>query len=135
MPVKFIKGNLENLPKEIVDLKFDKIYCSEVLEHVENPIKVLKEIKKIAKPRSIIVVSIPNEKLINKIKSILQRLKIFNLFFPKISQKMDDEWHLHFFDLDKLKKMVKGDYLIEGIRGIPYGWLLLRYVVKMKVKE
>jgi 2-polyprenyl-3-methyl-5-hydroxy-6-metoxy-1,4-benzoquinol methylase len=133
-PVKFIKGNIENLPDQIVKVKFDKIYCSEVLEHLENPTKVLREIKKIAKEDSVVVISIPNEKLINKIKNILQKLRIFTLLFPKISQKMDDEWHLHSFDLDKLKQMVSQDYLIQEVRGIPYNFLPLRYVVKLRVR-
>ena len=135
LPVTLIKGNAENLPEKVTDKKFDKIYCSEVLEHVENPNKVLKEIKKIAKKKSIIVISIPNEKLIDKIKNILQKLKIFNLFFPNIPEKMKDEWHLHSFDLDKLKKMVSQDYIIKNIQGIPYGFLPLRYVVKLKIKH
>ncbi|MBU2473099.1 class I SAM-dependent methyltransferase [Patescibacteria group bacterium] len=135
VPVKFIKANIEEFSKKIIDLKFDKIYCSEVLEHVENPDIVLKQIKKISKKDSIIVVSIPNEKLINKIKMILQKLRLFTLFFPNISKKMDDEWHLHSFDLSKLKEIINQDYIIEKIKRIPYGFLPLRYVVKLKIKN
>jgi len=135
VPVKFVRSNIENLPKEITDFKFDKIYCSEVLEHLETPQNALKEIKKIAKKDSIIVISIPNEKLINKIKKILQKLKIFDLFFPNISKKMDDEWHLYSFDLAKLEKMLKYDYIIEKTKGIPFGILPLRYVIKAKINE
>lgn len=135
VPVKFVKANIEELPKKITDSKFDKIYCSEVLEHVENPDKVLGQIKRIAKKDSIVVVSVPNEKLINKIKMILQKLRLFALFFPNISKKMDDEWHLHSFDLDKLKKMTKNDYVIKKVKGIPFNFLPLRYVVKLKLKK
>ncbi len=134
LPTRFIKGNVENLPEEVINCKFDKIYCSEVLEHVKNPINVLKEIKKISKNSSIIVISIPNEKLINNIKIILQKLKLFTLFFPNISKKMDDEWHLHSFNLGKLRIIVDQDYIIKNIQGIPYNWLPLRYVAKLKLK-
>jgi len=135
LPVEFIKGNAENLPEEIASNRFDKIYCSEVLEHVEHPDKVLEEMKKIAKSESIIVVSVPNEKLINQIKSFLQKIKVFNFLFPNISQKMDDEWHLHCFDLKKIKQLVEQDYLIKKIKGIPYNWLPIRYVIKIMVKS
>ena len=134
VPVRFIKGNLESLPEEVINSKFDKIYCSEVLEHVENPARVLKEMRKIAKANSVIVVSIPNEKLINRIKIILQKMGIFNFLFSSISKKMDDEWHLHCFDLKKLKEMIDRDYFIRDVQGIPYDWLPLRYVVKLDVK-
>lgn len=134
LPVRFIKGDVENLPEEVNNCKFDKIYCSEVLEHVKNPANVLKEIKKISKNNSIIVISIPNEKLINKIKGILQKMRIFNLFFPSISKKMDDEWHLHSFDLKKLKSLIFNDYAIEKVKGVPYNFIPLRYVVKLRLK-
>jgi len=135
VPVEFVKANLEKLPAEITNSKFDKIYCSEVLEHVENPGKVLAEIKKIAKKDSVIVVSIPNETLINKIKRILQKLKLFNLFFSGISPKMNNEWHLHLFNLAKLKEILKENCVIDKAAGIPFRFLPLRYVVKLKLKK
>lgn len=135
LPARFVQGNAENLPEEIVNNKFDKIYCSEVLEHVENPARVFGEIKKIAKNDSIIVVSIPNEKLINRIKGVLQKMKIFNFLFPNISKKMDDEWHLHCFDFEKIKGLIFNDYVIEKVKGIPYGFMPIRYVVKLKLKN
>ncbi|MBU2579476.1 class I SAM-dependent methyltransferase [Candidatus Parcubacteria bacterium] len=132
--IRFINGNAENLPIKISRNKYDKIICSEVLEHVENPVKVLKEIKKISKNNSIIVISAPNEKLINRIKVVLQRMKIFNFLFPNISKKMDDEWHLHSFDLKKIKNLIFDDYTIEKVRGIPYNFIPIRYVFKLKLK-
>lgn len=134
LPVKLIRADVENLPKEVIETKFDKIYCSEVLEHVQRPEKVLSQIKKIAKEQSIIIVSIPNEKLINRIKGFLQKIKIFNFLFPDISKKMDDEWHLHHFDLGKLKELVSHDYIIKETKGIPYFWLPIRYVIKMEIR-
>jgi len=133
--IRFVGGNAEDLPEEIGRDKYDKIFCSEVLEHVERPDRVLAEMSKIAKENSVVVVSIPNEGLINKIKGVLQSLRIFNLFFPKISRKMDDEWHLHSFDLDKLEQLVVDDYLIIKVQGIPYNFLPLRYVVRLKLKN
>ncbi len=133
--VKFIKGDIENLPESVAENKFDKIYCSEVLEHVQNPPKALLEIKKITKKNSIIVVSVPNEELINKIKRGLQKIKIFNLLFPGLSKKMDDEWHLHSFDLRKLSHLTEDKFITEKVKGIPYNWLPIRYIVKLRVKN
>jgi len=135
LPVNFVKVNIENLSEKIVEEKFDKIYCSEVLEHVQNPEKVLSEIKKIAKKKSIIVISIPNEKLINQIKGVLQKMKIFNFLFPSISKKMDDEWHLHSFDLKKVKDLICNDYIIKKVKGIPYNFMPIRYVIKLNLKN
>lgn len=133
--IRFVKGDASDLPEEIKKDSYDKIFVSEVLEHVERPAKVFGQISEVAKDDSIIVVSIPNEKLINKIKSILQKLKLFDLFFSNLSRKMDDEWHLHSFDLDKLKDLVKDKFVIREVQGIPYNFLPLRYVVKMRLKN
>ncbi|MBU1255528.1 MAG: class I SAM-dependent methyltransferase [Patescibacteria group bacterium] len=134
LPVKLIKANVENLPGKVKEKNFDKIYCSEVLEHVQNPERVLAQIKGISKKTSIIVISVPNEELINQIKNFLQKVRVFNFLFPNISKKMDDEWHLNNFDLNKLRKLVSQDYIIQKIKGIPYNWLPLRYIVKMIIK-
>jgi len=131
----FVLGNIESLPEEIKKNQYNKIICSEVLEHVENPTKVLEEIKKIAREDSVIVISIPNEKLINKFKKILQKLELFNLLFSNLSKKMDEEWHLHSLDLIKLGGLIGDSYIIEKIKRIPFRFLPLRYVVKLKLKN
>lgn len=41
------------------DDSFDKIICSEVLEHVENYTGVLQEIKRVLKPNGILAISVP----------------------------------------------------------------------------
>jgi len=132
--VKFVAGNAEELPDEIIKNRYDKIICSEVIEHVENPDKVLTEIRRLAKKDSAVVISVPNENLIDGVKKILQGLRIFNWLFPKFPQKMTEEWHLHSFGLEKIKKLVARDYSVERIKGVPFGWLPLRYVIKMKLK-
>lgn len=42
------------------DEKFDGVYCSHVLEHIENPDKMLSEIKRVLKKEGIIVLCVPN---------------------------------------------------------------------------
>jgi len=42
------------------ELVFEKILCFEVLEHLESPIKALKEFKRILKEDGEIIVSVPN---------------------------------------------------------------------------
>jgi len=128
-----IKGNIEELPQTVRNQKFDKIICSEVLEHVQNPGKVIDEILKIANEKSVIVISIPNEKLINRLKGIFLRLRIFFNLFPNSSKKMDEEWHLHSFDLNLLEKFTKGKLKIKEIKAVPFWFLPIRYVVKFEI--
>mgnify|MGYP001558099494 CR=1 FL=1 len=111
---------------------FDGVLCTEVLEHVENPELVLDEIHRVAKPQARIALSIPNENLINRLKRWIFRLKI-NRFLSggqyQIPEQMNDEWHLHVFDLKDLTQMLTRKFLIKKIKPIPFAVLPLRYVI------
>ena len=56
--IKFIAGDLHKMPFK--DNLFDKAVASEVLEHVGNDVKVLKEIYRILKPNGVLVTSVPS---------------------------------------------------------------------------
>ena len=50
-------GDIHKLPYK--DNSFDYVICSEVLEHVENPIKAMQELKRVTKKR--LIITVPNE--------------------------------------------------------------------------
>ncbi len=52
-----IYGDVENL--DYKDKYFDVVICSEVLEHVNNPVKAMKELKRVTKKR--LIISVPYE--------------------------------------------------------------------------
>ncbi|MBI5122794.1 class I SAM-dependent methyltransferase [Candidatus Roizmanbacteria bacterium] len=53
------KGDIYKLP--YIDNSFDLVLCTEVLEHLEDPGKALKELKRVAK--KYVVLTVPNEPL------------------------------------------------------------------------
>ncbi len=67
--IELIKAPGEHIPFE--DKHFDRILCSEVLEHVLEPEVVLKEMDRVLKDDGVISLSIPNENLIILTKRIL----------------------------------------------------------------
>ena len=81
--------------------EFSVIICSEVLEHVNNPRSVLKNIYRISNADTRILITIPTEATKLFIKKILRKLKIFHLLFPGIEENQS-EWHLHAFSKNKL---------------------------------
>ncbi len=89
MPLPFSKG------------EFSVIICSEVLEHVNNPRNVLKNIYRISNADSRIIFSIPTEATKIFIKKVLRQLRIFHVLFPGIEEEQS-EWHLHAFSKNKL---------------------------------
>lgn len=124
-------GDAESAKQQFGEHTFDKVFCSEVLEHVEHPSNVLKNIAGLTKPKGIAVVSVPNENLINRIKRILGFLKILRILFPNISEKMDDEWHLHTFSKSQLRELfAQAGLHIIRIYSIPFPFFPLRFVVR-----
>lgn len=132
---KLLRQNAENFTTHFQGLKFDKIICSEVLEHTLYPEKVVGEAAKALKDSGVFVVSIPNERLINFAKKILIKIKVFRLFFKNIPKDATRVFHLHSFDLAMLKKIIQGKFKVEKVIAIPFIFFPLRYVVKLSLKN
>ena len=128
-----VQSDAENLPFK--NNSFNKIVSTEVIEHILHPIALLEEIERVSRDDTVIVITIPNETCINWIKNILFALGIQKLLFRKSyrpSKRMEDEWHLHTFDVKKFKELVKGKFVIERTISIPTVLLPLRFVFKLK---
>jgi ubiquinone/menaquinone biosynthesis C-methylase UbiE len=135
--VSLSKGNAQSLP--FATASFDKVICSEVLEHLQDPDIALKEIARVLKPGGRALISIPNEPLINTLKSMFQKLGIFNLLLRredgyKTSAKMDDEWHLHSFDLEILLKLAATVLQPKSVVRLPLFITPIRYMVEFERK-
>jgi ubiquinone/menaquinone biosynthesis C-methylase UbiE len=133
---KFIvQSDAENLPFK--EESFNKIVSTEVIEHIMHPIALLKEIERISRNDAVVVITIPNEKRINMIKNIIFSLRIHKLLFRKNyrpSKRMEDEWHLHTFDIKKFKELIKGKFIIEKKIPIPLVIFPVRYIFHLSLK-
>jgi ubiquinone/menaquinone biosynthesis C-methylase UbiE len=131
---KFIvQSDAEDLPFK--KGSFNKIVSTEVIEHIRHPKFLLKEMERVSQKDTILVITIPNEKYINWIKNLFFSLRVDKLLFRKSyhpSRRMDDEWHLHTFDIKKFKDLIKGRFIIEKIICIPTVLFPLRYIFRLK---
>lgn len=118
--IRLIKGDTQNMSM-FKENEFNHIICTEVLEHVPNPKKVVAEISRIAKPDAIIILTIPNEKVIDQGKDFLSKTRLFDLFLNEIPVK--NEWHLHHFSLSLFKSLIRKKLRIIEIRAIPLSLL------------
>jgi len=82
IPFQIIDG--KNLPFN--DKSFDLVLISYVLHHSENPLKLLKEAKRVGK--KIIVYEDLPEGFLSKLRCILHEI-IYNLFFQKTDHKFN----------------------------------------------
>jgi len=88
-----LKGDAEHLP--FPDASFDRIVCSEVLEHIEKPDAAMREMRRVARPGARVVITVPNETLINLTKRVVIALGLKRWIakdYP-MSDDMLDEWH------------------------------------------
>jgi len=129
-----VQGDAQQLPFRTASC--DRVYCSEVLEHLPNPTAALAEVCRVLGRHGLAVVSVPNERLINAVKRLLRRTGLARLLLRERSteyampERMDDEWHLHVFDLASLLALIPSGFRVSRVEGIPFAWLPLRYVVR-----
>jgi len=132
-----VKGDGQRLPFD--DGMFTTVVCSEVIEHVPDPAALISEIARVLKPGGTAIISIPNEPLINRLKSTLRALGLFNVLLNKkggytSSERMDDEWHLHSFTLPMLQEVTAPRFTQTRMVGIPNALLPIRYVGRFLLK-
>ena len=115
---------------------FERVYCSEVLEHVPDPAAALHEIRRVLRGSGVAVLSVPNEPLINAAKTVLRRTRLLRLLLRagrstyEMPDRMDDEWHLHAFDRSSFLAIIPPGLRVTHVCGVPLRWLPLRYVVR-----
>ena len=78
------------------DASFDLIWCSEVIEHLEDPAFALSELRRVTKPGGTLVLTTPNS-----YAWLFRFIALFGLT-PKRIQRKD---HIQFFDLDDIRRL------------------------------
>jgi ubiquinone/menaquinone biosynthesis C-methylase UbiE len=119
------------------DRTFDKILCSEVIEHVLDPVPLLREMKRVLKDDGVLSLSIPNEGAINLAKQTLRATGLMRVVMPAESgwdlgsKNNLDEWHLHAYDLALIRRHAAGVFDITEVRRIPFYFMPFRYVLTL----
>jgi SAM-dependent methyltransferase len=126
------KADAEALP--FADATFDRVFCSEVLEHVLHPDKVIAEIVRVTKPDGRVVLTIPVDETIIRTKKLLKALGLFRFVLgsAKAGQYQppdDNDWHLHRLDLRKLRQLTEGHLRERRVTAIPNRLVPVHYVV------
>ncbi len=100
------------------DKYFDKITCSEMLEHIPEPKKAIVEIHRLIKDDGLVVISVPDEK---RIKTIMKFINLFKLnkFLHAAREKEEYDWHLQFSNKKFIKEIIKGFFKIKKLRRTP----------------
>lgn len=99
----------ETLP--FADDSFDLVWCSEVIEHLEDPAASLAELQRVTKPGGELILTTPNSYAL-----LFRFIALFGLT-PKRIQRKD---HLHFFAEADIRRLAPE---AEVFGYFPYMWI------------
>jgi len=86
---------------QLPDGTYDAVVCADVLEHLPDPLTVLKQLRRAAKPDALFVISLPN------IAHFSIRLMLLAGRFPKMERGILDKTHLQFLTKDTATDLLK----------------------------
>ena len=122
--VTLLKGELGQL--DLPDAGFDRIICTEVLEHVVDPEAILAQMQRLLKPNGRAVVTFPNDHLVNRLKAVIRKTGLTILPpFRRISWG-GDHYHLHVWPVSEMHKLVSRFFKVEAVRFAPFRLLPVR---------
>lgn len=101
------------------------ILCSEVLEHLVDPIACLREMKRVATSSSTILITTPNDKLIGMLKLYLKKMRLVHRL--RINPE-HAEGHIIAFDLRKAENLIAKILRVVKVIRIPSRFLGIRYL-------
>ncbi len=103
-------GDIEQLDLEIPPGSFDAIVCADLLEHLREPARVLKQIRDWLEPGGCVVASIPNVAHHSVVRSLLQGNWTYE------SAGLLDRTHLRFFTRREIEKLFhRAGFAIDSI--------------------
>jgi len=116
-----LQNDFASWPVEVRDLKVDAVVLSEVVEHLDAPSLVLRNVKKCLKPEGMLIVTVPAGPMTAFDRSIGHRTHYTSSTLRELLEssgfKVDTVWSagFPFFNLYKLTVLIRGKKLSEDI--------------------
>jgi 2-polyprenyl-3-methyl-5-hydroxy-6-metoxy-1,4-benzoquinol methylase len=123
--IEWVRANVQKLP--FAPAVFDKICCSEVIEHVVEPESVVRELHRVVKPGGRVVITVPNERTMNRVKDLVLNNRLGRRLFPGIPLRT--EWHLTEDTPELLRGQIRIYFRIQREKALPVAGLGLGYSV------
>lgn len=127
--LKLTRGDICHLPYK--NNSFDKIILSEVLEHVPDDLRALREEKRVLKKGGFLIITVPNHNYsflwdpVNKILEFLFKRHIQKGFWSGIWNK-----HLRLYSIEEIKELVeKSGFRIIDIKVLTHYCLPFNHLI------
>jgi SAM-dependent methyltransferase len=110
-----VEADLE-LGLPLLEERFDVVVCADVLEHLRDPLSMLRHIRSVLSPGGRLILSLPNS------GHLYFRLVVLSGRFPKEDKGLFDGTHIHFFTWDGWVELLrKAGFAVRaaGATGVP----------------
>lgn len=114
--VTFLKGEVDKM--ELDADQFDRVICTEVLEHVVDPDAVLGAITRLLRPTGVAVITVPSDPLIGRIKEVVRRSPAGWVLRDRIEWG-GDTYHLHQWTPESFAQLLARHFTITERRSAP----------------
>jgi 2-polyprenyl-3-methyl-5-hydroxy-6-metoxy-1,4-benzoquinol methylase len=120
---RFVKGEIDKM--SLPERSFDRIICSEVLEHTADPEAILAALARLLRPDGVAVITIPNDPLILRLKAIVRRTPVGHLLRRRIDWG-GDAYHLHRWTPAEFQGVLMRHFRVDERRSAPIDALPVR---------
>jgi|GEM_PF-1239337 len=120
-----LNGDAINIP--LKSNSFDLVVCVHVLEHMLTPQSIVSEIHRVLREEGKLVVGIPDEKKVLRLKEAANSFGLGKLFLGRLSPKRTPG-HLIDFDLNVLEEYLKGLFVFNEVLAVPSRFYATDYV-------
>lgn len=120
---RFVKGEVDklDLPAE----SFDRIICTEVLEHTADPDAILAALARLLKRNGVAVITVPNDPLVLKLKGVVRKTPVGWLLGGKVNWG-GDEFHLHIWTPEEFERLLSRHFKVTDRSSAPHDRLPIR---------
>jgi SAM-dependent methyltransferase len=118
--VSFIKGQIEQLG--LPASSFDRIICTEVLEHTTNPSEILSELRRLLAPGGTAVITVPIDPVIDNAKRLVRLTPVGWVLRERI-QWGGDQYHLQKWWPWQFQRLLDRDFEVAERRIAPFAAL------------
>jgi 2-polyprenyl-3-methyl-5-hydroxy-6-metoxy-1,4-benzoquinol methylase len=120
---RFVKGEVDKL--DLPPESFDRIICTEVLEHTADPDAILAAIARMLKRDGVAAITVPNDPLILRLKNAVRRTPVGWLLGGKVNWG-GDEFHLHVWTPDEFERVLSRHFKVTSRSSAPHDRIPIR---------
>ena len=120
---RFLKGEVDKM--DLPAGSFDRIICTEVLEHCVDPRAILGAIARLLRPEGAAVITIPNDPLILGLKGLVRRTPVGWALRDRIEWG-GDRYHLHTWSPAEFGRLLEAFFRVTHRASSPSDLLPIR---------